>query len=259
MKDPHVASMTYVLKIGRTVELPDDLHMQIHRPQFNAQLDGKQLIINFIDHYDSEESAKEVSDIFVKSWEIDISLDFGPDTVVFKYDSCNIIDRNPDPNTTIIALKGIVSATAFGKATLISKWTSFPTPSDAFTASPDVETMFLRYKMYKENKESLENMAYFCLTMLERKEYTNEKGDLITRNKREVAADFYNIKKVVLDKLGCLTSEKGKRKAFQPPLSPRERKWIETTIKSLIKQCGMVDSGFKPDCLEMGNLPSLEE
>ena len=67
--------------------------------------------------------------------------------------------------------------------------------------TPDVQTMYDRYMGYRQGREPLTTMAYFCLTILERSTKKN--------HSREVAAETYGIKLEVLNKIGHLSSEKG--------------------------------------------------
>ena len=95
--------------------------------------------------------------------------------------------------------------------------------------------MYLRYKAFREGKESLLSMAYMCLTVLE----TSAGG-------RSRAASKYSISKAVLNKLGTICSEKGdknqdrkapKKGAFAA-LTVSESEWVIQVVKALIRRVG---------------------
>ncbi len=98
----------------------------------------------------------------------------------------------------------------------------------------DVELMAYRHWLYRQGRDSLAAMAYFCLTVLE-----NSTGR--QKNRRRHAATQYNVHQTVLEKLGELTSSKGGRDARKGEgaahaFTPSERMWIELTVKLLIRR-----------------------
>lgn len=135
----------------------------------------------------------------------------------------------------------------------MSQGTSFP---KNFSASPDAEAMYLRYKAYWQNRETLTSAAYMILTILE-----------TGAGNRKEASKQYNIEYAVLDTLGELVSTKGdpvearkypKDGKFKP-LCPKETDWIVSVIKALIRWVG--EYAHDPDAelkkLTMGDFPDL--
>jgi len=129
-------------------------------------------------------------------------------------------------------------------------------PSD-FIVSPDVETLWYRYRMHREGKESLAAMAYFCLTLLQWR-----------AGGRGKAAATFGIDKPVLDKLGYLASSKGDEKTIRKfpraagkplalqPHTPQEESWINDVVKTLIRRVGEHAAGASPlKKLTMANFP----
>jgi hypothetical protein len=131
----------------------------------------------------------------------------------------------------------------------------FPDPPQNFKASPEVEMMFFRYKMYRDGRESLLNMAYWCLTVME-----------YTAGGRPEASDQYRVDQRVLRKLGVLCSSRGdvyearKRKGNTgiTPLKSAEREWIRAVVKRLILRVGeyAYDPVAKLPMITMSDFPS---
>ena len=110
--------------------------------------------------------------------------------------------------------------------------------------TPDVQTLYDRYKGYCQDRELLAGMAYFCLTVLEnsvaqqpQKASTNRK----TSTKRKKAAEKYGIELEVLTKIGFLSSEKGGQQARKASgtnnnLTAQDRRFLEEAIKAIIRR-----------------------
>ncbi len=116
--------------------------------------------------------------------------------------------------------------------------------------------MYLRYKAYRKKRETLASMAYMCLTIFE-----------ASAGGRKEAARQYNIANAVLDKLGKLTATKGNREEARKfpkdgkfdPLRPKEKEWIVSVIKELIRRAGeyAYDPNAKVRQLSMKDFPDL--
>src|SRR5262249_31197976 len=117
-----------------------------------------------------------------------------------------------------------------------------PTPT-RFVASPDVETMLLRYEMYLDGKEPLLSMANACMTLLE-----GSTG--ATRRVREAFCQTYRIDRAVRDKLGDIVSERGgpaearkfRSRATMTPLTEKEKQWVKDVVKAMIRRKAEYDA-----------------
>ena len=83
--------------------------------------------------------------------------------------------------------------------------------------------MYSRYLGYRQGREPLWSMSYFCLTVLE--------GE--GRKRRKAAARKYQIAKSVLDLIGCLSSETGDQQARKG--SGRGRKLTDRLLEEATK------------------------
>ena len=137
----------------------------------------------------------------------------------------------------------------------------YPPPPKAFKASADVETMWSRFQRYKQGKEPLPAMAYFCLDGF-------EKSAGVDKRKCSAAARRYEIAETILTKLSELTSTRGdegdarkSKKAADKwkPLSATDVNWIEEAVKLLIRRKGEYD--YDPAAslpkLTLNDLPKL--
>jgi hypothetical protein len=157
------------------------------------------------------DEAKAVVEQYVRAWDILIGLEQDPGDLQLVFDHADIIDRSPDTSDkNVVNLQGHVSAhvvvsdSGIGSDSVVSlhvsrgKYPSFP---KNFSASPDAETMYLRYKTYRQKREPLTAMAYMCLTILE-----------AGAGGRKEAARRYSIDDEVLGTLGKLYDPKAKLK-----------------------------------------------
>jgi len=132
----------------------------------------------------------------------------------------------------------------------------YPEPPARFKVSLDVEMMWLRYQGYVDGKELLAEMAYFCLTVFE-----------YGTGGRKAAAGQYNVAKLVLDKLGGLTSNVGDgqtARKFSGTATARshtetEFQWLRAAVKLLIRRKGEYDADPFATLtqLTMSDLPTI--
>ncbi len=118
--------------------------------------------------------------------------------------------------------------------------------------SADVEAMALHYSRYREGKETLAGMAYFCLTVLEQ-----AAGERLAIPKK------FGIALTVADTLGHLSTEKGGAEARKDggrshEFTANERNWIEQATKRMIRRAAEVayDPAAAASQITMGDLPS---
>ncbi len=177
-------------------------------------------------------------EVYLRSWEILIGLEDDPDDLRLVYEHADIIDRSPpktDGNTINLHAHISSHVTLSDSVTIHVSRGKYPSLPMSFSASPDAETMYLRYKSYRQNRETLTSMAYMCLTIFQ-----------ASASSRKDVARQYNIDHEVLDTLGRLSSTKGspgevrkfpKNGTFEP-LSPKEREWMVQVIKAIIRRVG---------------------
>ena len=259
MNDPHVKALYYQVVVGKDVNYNNAPPLSETTDVFEISLDGKTAVFKMKQHYSTADEAKGVVEQYVQAWDILIGLEQDPGDLQLVFDHADIIDRSPDTsNKNVVNLQAHLSAHVVLSDSVSlhvsrGKYPSFP---KNFSASPDAETMYLRYKTYRQNRETLTSMAYMCLTILQA-----GAGD------RKKAARQYSIDYAVLETLGKLTSTKGDpeeaRKSPKDgkfdPLRPKEKEWIVSVIKALILRAGeyAYDPRAKLKQLSMKDFPDL--
>jgi hypothetical protein len=238
MDYPHVKKLYYRVISSEETDYDKAASISDETYDFKWKLSKDQLAIEMKAHRNTEREAREIVEEYLKGWEVTAGLLHGPDSLSFRFSSSIILDRSSndtydrntvltvDPSETIVLSDEIKLHVSHG---------NFPDPPQNFKASPEVEMMFLRYKMYRDGRESLLNMAYWCLKVME-----------YTAGGRPEASDQYQIDQRVFRKLGELCSSRGdvyeartlKGNAAIPPLKPVEREWIRAVVKRLILRVG---------------------
>lgn len=255
--DFHVVSLTYSMTEvdGVSYDSPPSVHFETDESAFH--LEAGKLTCRMKHHFSTTEQGRAAVEPVLRAWELDADLRLGRGGLRFRFKNAEVIDRTPAPPGVVrshVLLAGsgdmcVIGGTVSLRVTL----RSYPAPTPDFRVTPDVSTLYNRYQGYRDGKEPLQAMAYFCLTVLE----VGEGG-------RRNAAVKYNIHELVLGKLGELTSERGDpstaRKMKAPamqPLSGAETAWIQEAIKQMIWRLGDQRSTTELPTITMADLPSL--
>ncbi len=257
MRDPHVESLQYSAEPTGQVSYDNPPSLESENNFCTLALIDGRLVVRPKDHYVTVQQAREAIEPFLRAWELDAELCWGPGTIRFTYKDSTIIDRDPPPpnasahQTLQVRAAGAVHVA--GAVILHVTRGNYPQPPSLLQLTPDVETMWLRYRGYREGREPLLAMAYFCLTVVE-----------VSAGGRKAAAQLYNIDIKVLSKLGELTARgdaktarKIQKEQSLQPLSGAEYAWLEEAVKTLIRKLGEYRPGRPTPQLSMGDLPSL--
>jgi hypothetical protein len=254
MNDPHVESLVYQLEVGEALTFRDPPPLDHDTEHFAVLLDNGTLTVSMKEHHPTIGSARERVDPFLRSWALDNDLLYGPGTLRFVYQKADVIDRNPPlPGTSqVIELSGTAMVTVSMSGNLSVGRFTYPAPPSSFIASPDVITLWSRYQGYREKRELLPAMAFFCFTLLT----ARGKG-------RDRAAAMYEVHPGVLRKLSELTSVRGdettgrKFLAEPRPLQAQEEHWVEDVVRALIRRVGEHAANAELRKLTMSDFPPL--
>jgi hypothetical protein len=220
-----------------------------------ALADG-QLSIEPTEHFSTEAEARQAVASFLRAWEISADLESNPGTLRFTFSSAEVIDRAPPTPGMTMSLTGL-AVEMVGITDSVHLHLSrgvYPEPPEHFQATPDVELAFRRWLGYREGREPLQSMAYFVLTVLERKA-----GD------RKAAANVFAVDPRVLRRVGQFSSERGDpetaRKAARGssfvPLTGPEEHWLEQAVRRLVQRLGEHAAGGVLPQLTMTDLPTI--
>lgn len=259
MNDPHVKALHYRVVVGKDVDYKNAAPLSETTEDFEFSLDGKTAVFEMKEHYSTADEAKAVVEQCLRAWEILIGLEQDPGALRLVFDHADIIDRSPDTSDrNVLNLQAHlpVHIVVSDRVSLHVSRGQYPSFPKKFSASPDAETMYLRYKAYRQNRETLTSMAYMCLTILQ-----------AGAGGRKEAARQYNIEYAVLDTLAKLASTKGDiaearkfpKDGILEPFRHKEKDWIVLIIKALIRRAGehAHDPRAKLKHLSMRDFPDL--
>jgi hypothetical protein len=246
MNDPHVAALKYRLILDESLEFRDPPDLEIDTPQFSGRLSNGLLTLELKEHFETESQIKPLADGFVRAWEIEAGLQYGP-RVHFRFEGSHLVDRKAKSGTLELSFGNRLSLS--GSAIVKLGLLAYPDPPRNFKVTPVVDLLWTRYCRYTEDREPLQSAAFFCYSVLK-----------VTAGSNRKAAQQFRIQEKVLTKLRELSSERGDKltaRKLTPrttPLSGEEKNWIECAIKAIIRHLATRPAGIT---LAMKDLPPL--
>jgi len=256
MRDPHVVTLHYRVVTDPLFEFKDPPPIEHEEAAFRLRLEDGKLRVEMKNHHATTESAREVVEPLLTTWEIDAALNRGRREMWFEFDRPELIDRSP-PAPGVIEVHETFNVRIRDEARAKITSHSYPKPPTHFLASEDVQTLMVHYDAFVAGRERLVDAAYFCLTLLERR----------AGGRPEAAREFY-IDLEVLRKVGFLTSDqvgdgrtarKLSHKSTLRPHTGAEVAWLQAALRALIHRVGAYD--FDPAAsrkrLAMSDLPGL--
>ena len=234
MNDPHVETLIYRVDHGNSIDYSDAKPLQVDGFRFQLYVDGDGARFDLKEHCATEEKAKEVVADYIRVWEFDATLKRAQlDSFKLMFERAIVVDRNPTLGSVRLSASFELEATGSAKVTI--KPRKYPAPPSDLALNPDLETMHHRFMCYREGREPLASMAYFCLTILEE-----------SAGGRRNAASKFQTEKGVLDKLGELSTNRGGQEARKAhgvgrTLLAREREFLEQAVKALIRRAAEVE------------------
>ena len=268
MNDPHVEELVYHIETGNGFSFWDPPPIEAETDAFHMSLEDGIVTFSVKEHYPTEEGARQAVEGYLRAWELDVALQYDRSDMRFVFDRSEIIDRDPPPPPApgtkhVVELSGTAIGGSSAHATLEVLKTKYPTPPTDFAADTDASTMWEQYERYTQGRDRLLPMAYSCLTRLEYRARTDPaKGQTRMR-----AASRYRVDYELLDKLGELATTLGdevetRKLTPQSQLrdpTPEEVKWIEATLRMLIRRAGQYAADPERDWpqLTMADLPEL--
>lgn len=258
MNKSYINKLYYKIVTKENVDYENAPPVSFENETFKMVTSNTEVLFELKRHFSSEQNARIAVDEFLNKWEIVIGLENDPDDIRFKFDRSEVVDLEPNQNgnNANLSISVCELVVCLDHVTLHVSRHKYPDPQDQFSISPDVETMYLRYKAYSEGRDTLLSMAYLLLTVTQSK----------STNRSETAKKL-RVEKEILDKLGELCSTKGDereaRKAPKDgvfiPLEHKEKEWVLAACKLLIKRYGEFEFCGTENLsqLKMDSLPSL--
>lgn len=249
MNDPHVEALHYTIQHGDHVDYSRAPAVKHETPGFTVTLSDGKVSVAMKAHFGSIAEARAVVEPFLRAWELEVALSYGPRSLEFHYKSADIVDRNPRPGVIVMAAEGASIAVSGGSATGVVGLASYPTPPMGMARDPIVDLMFERYLLYRNGGTTLADAAYYCRTCL---------GRAPEAKRKFAVADS------VLGRLQSLSSNKGgtkgrKRSSAPDNFTPREEQWLEDAMRLLIRRAAEVafDPTVSRPQITLADLPPL--
>ena len=255
MNDPHVVALIYRIEHGDSIDYSQAKPLVVDEPRFRLGVEDLRARFEFKAHYATAEQAREVIADYIRVWEFDATLKHGnPDSFRLRFEKAEIVDRIPTPGA--VRLSGcFVGVTGTGSARLTVSTPNYPSPPSDLAINPDAETMYGRYMGYRQKREPLPGMAYFCLTVLQ-----------AGAGGRKAAARKYGIDISVLAKIGDLTANRGGAQARKAggvatELSHQEHRFLDRAVKAIVRRVAVrahASTGVLAT-ISLSDLPSLAD
>ena len=251
MNDPHVVALTYVLEHDNSVSYEHAQTITIQQPEFLVTLEQGRARFELKNHYATVQEAQNVITPFIEHWQFRASVESGPRTFYLRFQSPEIIDRQPTPGIVSLSAQAITANLTMTAALTVSRQYPNPPFGESMDINhPDVRTMLDRYLGYRDGIEPLPSMAYFCAEVFT-KRISADIQDAATKHK---------ISRSLIDRVNNLASNKGGDQArhahaIADPLTDADKQILVLGIQAMIIRAARVlaDPNQSMDEIHLGN------
>ena len=99
MNDPQVVALIYTVEHGNSVSYENAGPLRYcQSPEFDLTVEDKIARFEFKKFYADKDKAIEAIEPFIRYWEFEASMRFGPNRFGLRYTGAEIVDRNPTPS-----------------------------------------------------------------------------------------------------------------------------------------------------------------
>ena len=255
MNDPHVEALVYRIRHDETFDYTEAKPLDFETQGFRIKAEDETVRFQMKEHFAAEQQAREVVDPFARNWEFDVCLQRGPGCFELEFDRAEIIDRRPTPGVIEVSSGPVRWEISVSTPSVTVGLSAYPSPpTDIDTSDPDVQTLWERYRRYREGREELPSFAYFCLTVLVHWAEKTQ-GKCKAGSRLQLAAATCFVEKKVLRRIAELSSTRGGSRArksdgLSKPLTPDETRFLEDATTRLIGRVAERSAG-------QGNLPPI--
>src|SRR6266446_532332 len=193
MNDPHVVALRYSVSHDKSVTYKNPQPLEYKTLDFVVHAKDGRVRFEMQKHFSNIEAARDFVEPFVRAWEAEASLSFGPGQFEIRFGDAELEDRTP--TLGIAQTRGTASGSSHASGSGIAVRDRYPAPPSDIAVNFEVEMMLARYSRYCQDRETLGAMANFCLTVLE-----GSKG----RGRRAAAARKFSVDVKVLGTIGNL-------------------------------------------------------
>ena len=254
MNDPHVEALVYIVDHEDSVDYVNAAPLQFEHPVFHLTVEDGEARFEPKEHFPTEESARAAVQPFIDRWEFEESLKSGPNQFNLRFQRPIMIDRKPTPGVVTLRVDETILITDEVSFRISRPYPEPPSDNPTNIHDPDVRTMHARFAGYRQGREPLASMSYFCLTVLETK--FRSRGEAAHKCKIDLA---------VLRKIGDLTANRGGPQARKAggagtELSSQEISFLSQAIAKLILRVAQVaaDPNQNLPQISLPDLPVLK-
>ena len=232
MNDPRVVVLNYRIEHESSVDYSKAEPVDHEEEGFRIRIEeGRACFVMKGDH-STVDSALGVVNSYISNWELDAALMGKPNEFKLKFAWPEIIDRKPTPGEHRVS-SGPVFWEFTTSVPTVTKGRPYPKPpvGVSLKRNDDVLLMLGRYEDLCNNRDKPTNVAYFCLTMLEK-----------IAGGRANATKKFGIESKVLNEVGKLTDKKGgraiarKARGINQELTPGETRFLENAVKVFVRR-----------------------
>jgi hypothetical protein len=225
-----VKKLYYKVLIADEIAYDDVPPIVEETEDFEIHIDKENIVFHMKRKFSKVEEARLLAEEYLKTWQVLIGIEYYPDELRFSFEKADIQEDDIQlaQRRSAAYILGDVSVRYPPRK-------KFPSRPTKFRLSPDVETMYVRYRAYKQGREPLTGMAYMCFTVLKAS----------ADNSLRKAAKKYNISDDLLENLKKLANKGGptevrkiSKNGKYTPLKPTEKIWMEKVVKALIQRVG---------------------
>ena len=232
MNDPCVVALHYHIGHESSVDYSKAEPVDHEEEGFRVRIEEDRACFVMKDDHPTVDSAMEVVNSYISNWELDAALTSKPNEFKLKFARPEIVDRNPTPGEHRVSADP-VSWEFTTSVPTVTRGRPYPKPpvGVSLKRNEDVLVMLGRYEDLCNGRDKLTNVAYFCLTMLEK-----------LAGCRPKAAKKFAIGKKVLNKVGDLADAKGgramarKAKGLDEEFTPGETRFLDNAVKVFIRR-----------------------
>ena len=253
MNDPHVEALIYVVEHDNSSDYSLAKTIEIEHTTFRLKLEDSEARFELREHFPTWQQAQQAIQPFIQQWELRASLEPGPGTFTLKFKRPEMIDSKPTPGViSVSALPISFNFTISSPTVTVSR--QYPQPPYERRMdidNPDVQTMLHRYIGYRQGRELLPSMAYFCHDV-----FANRLG-----KDAKHTATKHKISHKLVERVRILASKKGGDQARHHfaichPLTQPEVQFLRKAVAAMIIRAAMVaaDPNQPMDTIDGSNL-----
>ncbi len=253
MNDPHVEALIYVVEHDKSSDYSLAKTIEVEHTTFRLKLEDREVRFELKEHYPTSQQAQQAIQAFIKQWELRASSKSGPGTFTLKFKRPEIVDRKPTPGVISVSA-GPISFSFTTSSPTVTVSRQYPQPPHECRMNidnPDVQTMLHRYIGYRQGREPLPSMAYFCYDVFA-KRFGKDAKD--TAEKHKIS---YKLVMMVSNLASNKSGDQARHQsAICHPLAQCEVQFLEKAVAAMIIRAAMVaaDPNQPMDTINKRNL-----